>query len=253
MKLNYKVYGEGRPVVILHGLFGMLDNWQTFAKQLMADYKVILVDQRNHGRSPQSEEFAYPLLAADLNELLEDMGIDSTVLIGHSMGGKAAIQTAHDFPNKISKLMVVDITAKTYSPGHLEIFEAVLSLDIANLSNRREADEHLSTKIDNIGVRQFLLKNLSRHPEGGYRWKANFQVLHDRYDNMLSSPDLHNVIDVETLFVRGEKSGYITVHDEVEIQEQFSNAQVKSINAGHWIHAEKPKELLEMVDNFLED
>ena len=249
MKLNYKKYGEGRSMIVLHGLFGMLDNWKTFARH-MEGFEVFLVDQRNHGKSPRSDDFSYPLLAMDILEFLDDHDLKSVILLGHSMGGKAAIQMAHDYPDRISQLIIVDITTKYYPPGHTEIFDAVLGLDLEMIKSRREADDALSKHINNLGVRQFLLKNLSRQSEGGFKWKANFKSLKENYDSILSAIDIRNSVQVETLFIRGSKSDYIRIEDDKLLSSEFSNFKIKTIEAGHWVHAEKLEEMVQVVEDF---
>ena len=249
--LNYKIYGEGEPIIILHGLFGMLDNWRTFARKMEADYQLILVDQRNHGKSFHSDDFNYHLLAEDLHEFIHELGLDRFHLMGHSMGGKSAIEFTRHYYNHVNKLIVVDIAPKQYPRGHDTIFNAVLSMDIENLSSRSEADEVMAASIHHFAIRQFLLKNLSRNPQGGYRWKANFQSLCDNYEDIMTAIDIQYPISTPTLFVRGTKSGYITEEDKNVLSRQFSDHQIGDIDAGHWVHAERPEELEALVRRFL--
>ena len=175
MELNYKQFGQGEPIIILHGLFGTLDNWQTIAKQLAEHYMVYIIDQRNHGKSPHSDDFSYEIMAEDLKEFMFRHHIYEATIIGHSMGGKVAMRFALDYPDMVSKLVVVDITPKRYKGEHETIFEAMFDLDLKNLIHRKEIDEQLKSRIPNDGVRLFLMKNLAREKTGGYRWKMNFQ------------------------------------------------------------------------------
>ncbi len=253
MNLNHKTFGQGEPLVILHGLFGMLDNWQTMAKRFAEKYTVILVDQRNHGRSPHLSEHNYELLANDLKEFLEENWIYEANILGHSMGGKTAMQFAMDFPDMVEKLVVVDMGVKEYPPGHHEIFEALFSLDVSKLESRSAAQEHLVSKINDLGVVQFLMKNLSRKKEGGFQWKMNLQALHDNYEKILS-PIEGTTYDDEVLFVRGGASHYVKDEDWGAIQQLFPNSKLVTIDgAGHWVHAVAPDALYMEVMGFLEE
>ena len=251
MKLNYKSFGQGEPVIILHGLFGTLDNWQTVAKQLAEDYTVYIIDQRNHGRSPHADEFNYQILAADLQHFMESNWIYRARIIGHSMGGKTALQFALDFPAMVEQLVVVDMGIKAYAGGHAEIFAAMLALDLATVASRKDAEAFLATRIKERGVRQFLLKNLSRSQEGGYEWKMNLPVLHARYQDILAEITSGEVFEEDTLFIRGGRSDYVQNADWESIQRLFPQAQLATVkNAGHWVHAEQPQQLLQIVRNF---
>ena len=253
MKLNHKILGEGTPVVILHGLFGMLDNWMSFGKALAEDYQVILVDHRNHGRSPHSDEIGFPLFAQDLKNLLDDLGIPKAYVMGHSMGGKTVMHYATAYPENALGLISIDMAAHGYWRGnHDEIFDAILPIDLSQYERRSEIDEELSKKIKDTPIRQFLLKNLTRTNDG-YTWKANFKILNDKYDEIrMPVPDTQ-VYQGPSLFVRGSESGYIRDQDMKYIESIFPKATLQTIDgAGHWIHAEKPAELLSIVRDFLE-
>jgi len=250
MTLNYKVFGSGEPVIILHGLFGMLDNWQTFAKKLAEAYKVYIIDQRNHGRSPHSDAFSYKLLSSDLNEFINEHQIESAHIIGHSMGGKTVMQFASDYPDVAKSVTIVDISPRAYIGGHQAIFEAVLSIDLTSLGKRSDADQHLAKTIDQIGVRQFLLKNLSRSSEG-FKWKANFESLYEHYDTISGELDIADVINTKALFVYSDHSGYVEQDDVEMISSLFSEAIFIPMKAGHWIHAEKPMELMKIIKEHL--
>jgi pimeloyl-ACP methyl ester carboxylesterase len=251
--LNHKILGQGEPIVILHGLFGMLDNWQSIAKKLAEEYMVILVDQRDHGKSDHTDAFNYNLLAEDLNKFLGKNWIHSCHIIGHSMGGKTAMQFAALYPDLIEKLVIVDIGPKAYEPGHELVFKALLDVPINKVESREEVEEIISKYIDDKGTRLFLMKNLQRKKEGGFRWKMNLTLLHKEYFNILSAIETEDPIEVETLFIFGSKSHYIIPSDIDEIKLIFPNSSFSDVDAGHWIHAEKPDELLSLINGFLSE
>lgn len=252
MQLNHKEFGQGEPLIILHGLFGTLDNWQTLAKRFAEDYTVFIIDQRNHGKSPHTDEHSYTLMAEDLGEFMERNFMFKAHILGHSMGGKTAMQFALNYPDMVDKLMVVDISPRRNEGGHEKIFEALFSLDLAAIKSRKEADEQLTKLITDFGVRQFLLKNLTRKKEGGYRWKMNLTTLHTHYQEILAETVGEDTFDKESLFVRGGKSDYILDTDIPLIKEYFPAAKIETVaDAGHWVHAEQPEELYRLVSKFL--
>lgn len=253
MRLNHKIYGAGSPVVILHGLFGMMDNWQTMGRMFAdAGYMAVLPDLRDHGRSPHTEEFNYHVLADDIRHFLEDNWIYRSVVIGHSMGGKVAMQFASEYEDMVSRLVVIDIAPKRYPPGHHDVIEALLSVDIASLAGRVEAQNILEEKLHDPGTVQFLLKNLSRNKEGGYAWKMNLQLLIKSYANILDEVKPEHVVEVPSLFVRGSNSDYVSDSDFQDILTMFPHATFDTIEgAGHWVHADKPNELFEKIIHFI--
>ncbi len=236
--------------MILHGLFGTSDNWQTIAKQLAKDYWVFIVDQRDHGRSAHTDGLDYERMAGDLAEFLEQQWIYESHIIGHSMGGKTAMQFAMNYPDLVEKLVVVDIAPKAYVGGHQAIFDALFALDLNTIESRKEADAFLADRIPDFGTRQFLLKNLTRDKEGGYRWKMNLPIIYESYQAILDQVK-GEPFDKESLFIRGSRSNYIQAEDEPIIKDLFPNATLESIDAGHWVHAEKPKDLLQSIQKFL--
>ncbi len=254
MQLNYKVYGEGRPMIILHGLFGSSDNWMSIAKKIAErGYQVFLPDQRNHGDSPWSEEWNYEVMSEDLHELIKHQQIEHPVLIGHSMGGKVAMFFAGKYPDQaLSKLVIVDIAPKAYPIHHDQILDALLSLDLSQINARREADQALAKYLDEPGVRQFLLKNLDRDEENRFRWKVNLPVIHEKID-MVGEPFPENLkYEGPTLFIKGARSAYIQEGDEALIQTYFPQARLQTVSeAGHWVHAEQPQAFLELLMDFL--
>lgn len=252
MELNHKTFGAGDPIIILHGLFGTLDNWQTVAKKLAEHYMVYIVDQRNHGRSAHVEGQNYKLMAEDLADFMEDNWMHNAHIIGHSMGGKTAMQFAADYPDMLNKLVVVDIAPKAYEGGHQTIFDALLSVDMEQVQTRKEVEEQLSKYIEDAGVRLFLMKNLSRKKEGGFQWKMNLQEIYINYSNILDNIEMEDSVKNESLFINGGKSNYVNEADQIEIQKLFPAASFETIeNAGHWVHAEQPKALIEHVLKFL--
>ena len=251
MLLHYKELGEGKPLVILHGLFGTSDNWQTHAKKLGEYYRVILVDQRNHGHSPWSEDFTYEHLADDLERLILHLGIDQFTLIGHSMGGKTAMYYSQKYPNRLEKMVVVDIGIKRYPMHHNEIIKGIKSLDLTTISSRSAAEQAMLPFVDSYGVRQFLLKNLYWIEKGKLAWRMNVDVLEREMEEILAPiPTIE--VWTPTLFLRGAMSNYILDEDWDAIEEVFPDATLETIeNAGHWVHSEQPDEFIEKVLGFI--
>lgn len=253
MKLNYKRYGDkGDPVIILHGIFGMLDNWHSFASQLGKEYRVISIDHRNHGRSPHSEVFDYQAMVADLKELITDLGFDKVQLMGHSMGGKVAMHFALHYPESLLGLIVLDIGIKYYPPRHDYIFKALCGLNLEEFDSRNDIDEYLTDFIHSFAIRQFLIKNIKRSSEGQFTWKMNLPVIRKNYEKITEWIPVGKHYEGKTLFVRGANSSFILMEDWPGIQELFPNSTLVSIpGAGHWLHAEKPYLLLQEVAKFL--
>ncbi len=254
MQLNYKEFGSGPPLIILHGLFGSLDNWQTVARELAQNFTVFILDLRNHGRSPHSEVHTYEAMCEDLLAFMEEHWIFETHLIGHSMGGKLAMHFALHQADKVSKLVVVDIAPKAYPGGHEIIFRALQNLPLEDIHSRAEANEWLSGAIISEPIRQFLLKNLKRTKENTFAWKPNIELLHRQYGEILReiTPPGGQTFDKPTLFVRGGRSGYISEEDVQGIKKLFPKAEIYTIpEAGHWVHAEAREEFVRVVRNFL--
>ena len=251
MELNFKKVGEGEPLVILHGLFGSLDNWLTLAKKLGEHFEVYLIDARNHGQSPHKEEFNYDVMADDLYEFLLQQNIIEPIILGHSMGGKTAMQFAMNYPTQLTQLIVADIAPKSYPVHHTSIITGMLSLNFDEIKTRKAADEQLSKHIVDSSTRQFLLKNLYWIEKEKLAWRFNLPVI-DR-DIEIIGQGLQNVItfNKSTLFIRGMKSNYITEKDYPSINSIFTNSSIESIDSGHWVHADKPKEFLEILTTFL--
>lgn len=254
MDLNYKKLGEGKPLIILHGLFGSLDNWLTLGKEFAEFREVYLVDQRNHGQSPHSDEFNYDVMADDLHNFITTHDLKDPVILGHSMGGKTAMKYALQHTADWDKLIVVDIAPKVYPIHHQEIIDALHSLDLGSYETRGEAEEALANSLDDEGQRLFLLKNLKRKPGGGYAWKMNLKAIEDNLKDIGQGMEEQLATEKDVLFIRGERSGYIKDKDFILIAQHFPNASIETIKgAGHWVHAEKPKELFELVRDFIRD
>jgi pimeloyl-ACP methyl ester carboxylesterase len=250
MELYYREMGEGQPLVILHGLFGFSDNWQTQAKKFSEYYRVILVDLRNHGHSPWSPDFSYALMAEDLTQLVQKLGLQQVILLGHSMGGKVAMHFAQKHSNYLDKLIVVDMGVKSYPMHHQHILEAFNRIDLTKMTARSEAEQLLRQFIDSEGVRQFLLKNLYWKEKGKLSWRVNFPVLEAAMPEILSALPEDEVL-VTTLFIRGALSNYILEEDISDIESYFPDSSVVSIeNAGHWVHAEAPDDFVDCVLGF---
>lgn len=250
MKLHFRELGEGQPMVILHGLFGFSDNWQTHAKKLAEFYRVILVDLRNHGHSEWSNDFSYDLMAEDIKELFDDLGLRKVILIGHSMGGKVAMLFAQKYDEYLEKLVVVDIGVKAYPMHHQHILAGMHAIDLEKIKVRSEAEAILKEHIDSDGVRQFLLKNLYWKEKGQLAWRMNLSVLEREMENILSALPEKEVM-LPTLFIRGELSNYILDEDFYQIEEMFPDSDIQTINgAGHWVHAEAPDEFMDAVLGF---
>jgi esterase len=254
VQLNYKVFGQGDPLIILHGMFGMLDNWQTIARKLSDSFTVFIIDQRNHGRSPHKDRINYHLLAEDLSEFMDQHWIHEAYLMGHSMGGKTVMQFADLHPERVRKLIVVDMAPRAYTDRHKAIFDALFAVPLEQIQNRTEAEDILKKRVDSFGVRQFLLKNLSRTKEGPYRWKMNLAAISRDYNDILSSVKLEHPFEEPVLFIKGENSNYILEEDEKEISSLFPASRIVSIpEAGHWVHSEKPQEFIREVEGFLKE
>lgn len=250
MTLNFRSYGSGPPLIVLHGLFGMSDNWQTFARKLDNEYSIFCLDLRNHGRSPHDTEMNYHAMAEDIRTFLEEHWIYKCAILGHSMGGKVAMRFALDHPDLIEKAIYVDISPRGYEPRHTTIIKALQSVATDQISSRQEADEQLEKFIPQPGVRMFLLKNLKREARG-FQWKFNLDILAKEYKSLMSEIK-GSPINTPTLFIKGKKSNYIQAEDELIIKKLFPNSSINEIaDAGHWVHTEQPEVFAQMVRSFL--
>lgn len=256
MELAYRKYGSGRPLLILHGLFGQSDNWNTLAKRFADEgFGVYAIDQRNHGLSPHSEAFSYELMAEDLHGFITAHKLSEPLIIGHSMGGKTAMYFALKYKDVVAKLVVADMAPIAYLPHHKEVLKALHAVDFSKISTRREAEEVLSEYIGDFGTMQFLLKNIYWKDTAQNRmaWRFNLEAISESYHEILA-PVPEGTCSTPALFMRGGKSNYVTDGAIPEIEKRFPNYTLKTIEgAGHWVHAEKPDAFFEAVLEFIKD
>jgi esterase len=251
MQLHFKESGQGRAVVLLHGLFGSAYNWHPIAVRLAETFHVFALDQRNHGQSPHSAAMDYPLMAADVDKFFAARGLADALVIGHSMGGKTAMQLALHFPHRVRKLVVADMAPRAYAPAHDKIFAALLALDLPKFPTRAQIEEALAPEIPNPVLRRFLLKNLGRAPAGGFFWKINLRDLAENYWRLREPVAGDKPYSGPALFIRGGQSKYLRPEDEPLIREWFPAAQIQTIaEAGHWVHADEPEKFLRLVLEF---
>lgn len=258
--LHAQVIGEGEPFIILHGFLGMGDNWGTLGRRFSEEnFEVHLVDQRNHGRSFHSDAFNYELMVEDLKHYLDKKGLDEIVLLGHSMGGKTAMNFAVKYPHRVKKLIVADIAPKHYPQHHQKILKGLSSLKFADpdlgtegIATRGEADKALSEYVKIPAVRQFLLKNLYWVSKGKLAYRMNLPALIENIEEIGKGLANDTVFEGDTLFIAGENSGYIFAGDEVLLKRHFPLYTLKTIeDVGHWLHAEKPDKFFNIVMGFL--
>ena len=247
-QLVFREWGIGYPVVILHGLFGSSDNWATVAKLLSERYRVIAVDLRNHGGSFHAPVHRYPEMAADLAALMEQLGILSASVIGHSMGGKVAMQFAGDFPELIDRLVVVDILPCVYPPHHESVFAGLRAVSLPQIKRRSDADLKMVDYVNDSALRNFLLKSLQVDSDGDARWKFNLETLIAEYSHILDAPTFNSLIQTPTLFVMGGDSEYRTDDGEQARRFWFPTSDVEIVpHAGHWLHAQFPEHLVRVA------
>jgi len=251
--LHSNILGEGTPLLILHGFLGMSDNWKTLGKKYAeSGFQVHLIDQRNHGRSFHSTEFNYSILANDIKNYLEHYQIKTTHILGHSMGGKTAMQFAVTYSSAMDKLLVADIAPRYYPPHHQEIINALKTLDFNHIKSRAEAEIILSKSLSDFGIRQFLLKNLYRVDKGQLGLRFNLGILQNKMDEIGENISGKDRFDGPTLFLKGSRSEYIHEDDTAPIAKHFPNAHIETVaNAGHWLHTENPNEFFNKSLEFL--
>ena len=253
MKLFAKTYGSGNTdLIIIHGLFGMSDNWSTIAKRLAANFKVHLLDLRNHGRSPHSDVFNYDVLSDDVVEYIYDHNIKKPILLGHSLGGKVTMKLAFSYPEILLKQVIVDISPREYSIDfHKDLLSKIIKVNLDYCEKRSDVEEALSADIPDFRIRSFVLKNLYRDINKTFAWRFNVETLIQQISNIKEASFLNGQCDIETLFIRGGNSNYINKEDEFLIQKHFSNLRIETINgAGHWVHAENPDDFYSQVFKF---
>ena len=253
MILHSNTFGEGRPLIILHGFLGMGDNWKTLGRQFAdSNFQVHLLDQRNHGRSFHAEDFNYDVMAEDLKHYCNNYSLSNMVLLGHSMGGKTAMRFATEYPNLVNRLIVADISPRYYPVHHDTILAGLSSLDFLSISSRSQADQVLSDYVPEFGIRQFLLKNLYWVNKEQLGLRVNLPVLKEQVSEVGEALPSLATFSKPTLFLKGDKSEYIGESDEAIIHRHFSDVKIETIsNAGHWLHAENPKEFFRHVLDFI--
>jgi esterase len=265
MELFYHKLGKGKPLIILHGLYGSSDNWYTLGKQLSGDFEVYLIDQRNHGHSPRHPLHSYIALRDDLHEFIVHHSLFKPVLLGHSMGGRTVMFFAASHPKLVEKICVVDISPCSYKPENHpvetlqqeSIIHSLNSIDLLHLSNRKDADRQLANTIGSTVIRQFLLKNLKINKKNEYYWSINLHALSANLHEVYTGIDTLNLdsrfqMTFPALFIKGQHSGYIKEKDIDCIHRYFSNSSIVTIpDAGHWVHAEQPALFLETIKKFL--
>ncbi len=249
--LHTEHIGSGPALIILHGFLGSGENWRMLSKRFGQRFSVYTPDLRNHGRSPHHEEMAYGVMAQDVIRFMDHHDIDIAHLLGHSMGGKVAMQCAFDFPDRVHRLVVADIAPRAYPPRHIEMLEALADLDLSTIKTRKAAGAALKADIPDATYRQFLLKNLVPNTDQ-YTWRINLPVLLRRYATINVALDPEAYFEGPTLFVKGGNSPYITDADWPNIQWQFPDVWLETIpDAGHWVHADAPKPFHDLVRGFL--
>ncbi len=254
MKLFYREYGQGEPLIILHGLFGMSDNWVSLGRRWAQNFRVFLLDLRNHGRSPHAPEFNYSVLADDLLEFMQDHRLTEATILGHSLGGKTAMLFALSYPRLVRRLIVVDIAPRAYRHTRFRQFlKLLLNMNLNKIQSRIEGDRLLAAKIPQTAIRQFLLKNLRRTEENTFVWKLNIPALYENVDRVLEAIEAPGEpFTGPALFLRGEQSDYIREADMAQIRQLFPKAQVVTVpKATHWLHADNPQFLFQEVNRFM--
>ncbi len=257
MQLFHRTYGTGKPFIILHGLFGISDNWVSFAKKIASlGYQVFVIDQRNHGQSPHSPNFNYLALVDDLFEFIDEHELEDAVILGHSMGGKVAMRFALENPDFLSKLIVVDISLRQYPARdyHLKVIRAMKKVDFSIIKNRQEVEAILAEDIDSPRIRQFIMKNLYRKEKNELAWRMCLDAIANNLDEMFDGIVPENPLKKPTLIVRGGKSDYVLDSDLPPLKNAFPLSSIKTIpNATHWVHAEAPELFYKYVEEFLKD
>jgi len=241
-------------LIVLHGLFGSLNNWHSHARVFAERCTVYAVDQRNHGASPHDPVSSYPAMAEDLREFMDHHGIADAILLGHSMGGKTVMQCAGAHPDRVRALVVVDIAPRKYVAKHEEILQALISVNPRDYSQREDVERAMEPFIQKIHVRRFLTANIARDGEGRLCWRMNVPALIGSYDQLGAPIGLPTPFMKPALFIRGEYSSFLLPEDQDEILRLFPSATFVTIpGTGHWVPADAPGPFQEAVMEFLED
>ncbi len=248
MKLNHADSGNGRAIIVLHGLFGSLANWKRIARTLADDFRVISVDLRNHGGSPWDDDVSYPAMADDVADLMDELDLEDAVLLGHSMGGKVAMTLALEQPQRVAALAVVDIAPVSYGHSHETLIETLRAVDLSSIRKRSNLDEQLSSDIPDRSLRAFLGQNLV-FDDGAYRWRLNLDALGRGMSLLTGFPTFEESrYEGNCVFIHGEASDYVTDQHHDAIRARFPHATLVGVpGAGHWVHAEQPDRIIEAV------
>jgi len=253
--LNFAKYGEaGRPLIILHGLFGSARNWQGIAKQLAESYSVYTLDLRNHGSSPHADVMDYESMAADVLAFMEQNELEDAIVLGHSMGGKVAMQLALSAPEKVSQLIIVDIAPVAYAHNFDDVLLGLYHVPLETVGSRKEADKYLAEKVSVPSLRQFLLQNLVANTAGGYQWRVNLASIEENMPDVMGFPtnSAEKTYTKQTLFINGGKSTYMAPRYRGATEEMFPTAEFQTIaKSGHWPHIESPVEFMTVLNRFL--
>lgn len=253
MKLfSRKIGDKGQDLIVLHGLFGMSDNWVNMGNRFSKYCKVHLLDLRNHGRSPHANEFDFDVMCEDLLEYIDDNTIIKPIILGHSLGGKVAIKFAFTYPEKMEKLIVADIAPRNYNMDfHYNLLQSLYKIPLDEMETREEIDSLLSIIVKDKDIRLFLMKNLYRNDRKKFAWRMNIGVLLEKLHHIQDAVFLQGISDIPTHFLKGEYSDYITAEDEKLISKYFSDVSFATIpKAGHWLHVENPERFYEEVMGF---
>lgn len=252
MRLHFTTLGTGEPLLLLHGLLGSHQNLLPASRRFAERFQVFAIDQRNHGHSPHHDEMDYPLMADDIDRFMNTHGLSNAHVLGHSMGGKTAMQFALTHSDRVRKLVVVDMAPKAYGPRFAQLLLALRELRPERFRTRQEADLALAPSVPEDSLRQFLLKNLIPDEQGGYKWRIHLEAIADNYEHLRQNITAQGTFTGETLFLLGGKSDYVTDADRVAIRDLFPKTIFESIpGAGHWVHAEKPVAFADAVLSFL--
>ncbi len=267
MELFYRKYGEGKPLIILHGLYGSSDNWIPIAKDLSNSFKVFVIDQRNHGRSHHSNEYNYKLLCNDLYDFIKSHNIENPTILGHSMGGKTAMHFANKYPEFVKNLIIVDISPFSYKNlinkselalSHLNIINTLYNIDLERAKSIIDIKNQIRKNIKEERLINFLAKNIKHNPDKRYSWRFNLKSIRNNLPNILdgfeknSSLNSNIKIDIPCLFIKGKDSDYISNEDKIDIMDVFTESQIITIpNSGHWVHAEQKEKFIELVNSWL--
>lgn len=242
----------GTPLLILHGLYGQSGNWASQARVLAQHREVYTLDARNHGLSPHSVNMDFPAMAADVVETMDVLGLPQVDLLGHSMGGKAAMQVALHEPARVRRLVVVDIAPVAYPRGDVNVLEGLCAIRPEKLASREDADAVLEGYVRDKRVRDFLLTNLQKDADGGFRWRINLPVIRSAFRDIIGWPGGEEQFGGAVLFIKGANSDYILIEHRDAILQHFPGARSKIVaGAGHWVHSEKPETFLKLVEDFL--